>query len=792
LNRRAFPWQHRPHPFLQRTYPIADSGAEYRAVFHHKLMNSLHSFSVDSAMLEMAVGASFRSLGLISMPRTSTAEFQNIELGGDASILLVVETDSMSCQIVFDSGAIVVCSTNSSNPSNLRCEASRLLFSGGLDYSLEQSQSQCFIESSTDPGLWHNELKDILLTRIIVPVFYDRYALHPEIMDFIFSRCKSMVKSQDHLWSITSIKRLRVRREQRLPSRNMGEIDLWMSCTILETTSEHTIMQIIVFDGSFQDNCIAVFDEIKFAKSREFLDLPLSSSWGLALRLSPKKKSDSIETIRTALWESISSHTVLRISGQSTDIRLSSLGLDSLSIIGLRNTLSSHFDVLLKSDFVLSNPTVEDVAQEILGMVSHSPAFRKHKNVSTLPKGFVSLNNIIEPRKLSLFLLHDITGTVLHLREIASFLDFPVFGIECDIEAVKSCCAEGGMRRLGSILAERIMQYSTDPASICIGGYSYGCRIAYSIAESLETMGVVVKIVLLDGAIDGCVQIGIDEVRRFAIEIYLSMNQLRLQRANLDLLVQQLRSSRFDSDLISNVDRLVGIHHGATLLIHLSIVEELCTLTSTYKSTFQMAGRALRIVSATADPLEVLSTREHIINLTVKNVPGSHFEFFRVDSMSVADAIREFLGDGEDNSGSVVVSLAQPSTDRRSSEGWYAEPLLNNLSMPIPTMFNCGRRGLAHLKLDAPVNSMLATSLMNFMIIDDRRFVEISKEMLTQADSSGYLVLEGMKPAEEQTLGMWLDDQLACIPIGVEFCRFDKARLELVFRFESLECFVSK
>ena len=93
---------------------------------------------------------------------------------------------------------------------------------------------------------------------------------------------------------------------------------------------------------------------------------------------------------------------------------------------------------------------------------------------------------------------------------------------------------------------------------------------------------------------------------------------------------------------------------------HLAIVSHLTSLTEGHIATHRLAGRALRIVSESANahgnsnpPLDMAhfpslsSTQALIQNLSIFHARGGHFEFFRsdIDAPRVAGAILSWLGE---------------------------------------------------------------------------------------------------------------------------------------------------
>jgi thioesterase domain-containing protein len=206
-----------------------------------------------------------------------------------------------------------------------------------------------------------------------------------------------------------------------------------------------------------------------------------------------------------------------------------------------------------------------------------------------------------------------------------------------------------------------------------LGGYSYGCRIAYAAAEWLEAQTLRggkrrydVEVVLLDGAIDGAVphsQLG--AIRRFATELYMRANGAEdlldldeTQRneggrdAALDRVVAALTTIEEGNQNATPVmDPLMKfmLSHSNFLRRHLTIVETLCSAADGYVASYRLQGRALRIVSeksGESDPPDFSTTTALADDLTVVHSVGGHFDFFRVEALKVAAAIEAWVALG--------------------------------------------------------------------------------------------------------------------------------------------------
>lgn len=249
-----------------------------------------------------------------------------------------------------------------------------------------------------------------------------------------------------------------------------------------------------------------------------------------------------------------------------------------------------------------------------------------------LPAVVRRLNTTMEPSKAPLILIHDITGEVSHLSQIGSyFTDRAVYGVMCapvsDLASVQDIPSLG-LQYLP--LVKQILSLHSHAAPALIGGYSFGCRIAYAVSEHLEREGLQTNLILLDGSIDGPVSLQYSEIDAFATRLYVQANALPHDPGHLAAI----------SDL-SDLSNEIGQLHVKGLTSMRSRVHTLARLTRSYTTTHSTAASTLRILSQS--PPDVTSTRNLVRDLELVEVEGEHFDFFRISAHEVAEAVQSFI-----------------------------------------------------------------------------------------------------------------------------------------------------
>ena len=229
-----------------------------------------------------------------------------------------------------------------------------------------------------------------------------------------------------------------------------------------------------------------------------------------------------------------------------------------------------------------------------------------------------------------------------------------------------------------------------------LGGYSFGCRVAFSAAQWLEARGRTVEVLLLDGPIDGPLVSSREDVDAFAVRLYLMANALLPKKAG-DMggdgggddkgSGDENGSGQSGDDVVSAVvaaclvaasgsggggsdgggggraggggssgraqgeARLppsVGAAHLGPLLAHLGTVRALAEAARAHVATAPpLRGRVLRVLSEGSPAVDAaLAALAPNLQAPPVLAKGGHFEFFRVDADAVARAVAGFLAAG--------------------------------------------------------------------------------------------------------------------------------------------------
>ncbi len=186
--------------------------------------------------------------------------------------------------------------------------------------------------------------------------------------------------------------------------------------------------------------------------------------------------------------------------------RLIDLGLDSLMAIELKNRLQSTLDCSLRSTLLFDHPTLESLVEHLASDIlmwkdeaSSSP--QNPQNGRVIPDSFCSTLVPIQPQgsKPPLFFVPGIIGNVFYLNPLSKELglDQPFYGLRYlgldeDVEPYT---------RIEAIAAHHIKAIQTVQPGVpyCLGGHSFGGKVAFEMARQLCDRGQEVSmLVLLD------------------------------------------------------------------------------------------------------------------------------------------------------------------------------------------------------------------------------------------------------------------------------------------------------
>ncbi len=199
---------------------------------------------------------------------------------------------------------------------------------------------------------------------------------------------------------------------------------------------------------------------------------------------------DEVERGVAAVWEEI-----LGVSGVSVDDDFFALGGHSLLAVRLMARLRRHFAVDLPLATLFEAPTVESLATRIREKGAGAPASAVSPLVPLQRGG----------SRPPFFCVHPIGGEVLVYRQLARRLgpEQPFYGLQAPgLAAGAGPRAERIEEMAARYVAAVREAYPSGP--YLLGGWSFGCLVAYEMARQLTDSGADVALVaLFDGAPPG-------------------------------------------------------------------------------------------------------------------------------------------------------------------------------------------------------------------------------------------------------------------------------------------------
>jgi len=814
FKRQAYPWQEPRHPLLQDSILIGDRGVEFRAVLHPFLLTKLHEQVLngrrvfpESGFVEMAIASRLREA---SLPHGHWV----IEMG-DVTFVNLLELNRenlwLACELTTKSGAMELRAHSLEKSKALMCTIShsttRAMEDKELLLDLSDAQSRCS-EIVHDTlacysQVWRSQAGDELLASLPWPEYSEQFHVHPGLMDAMF-RLVDLVATAPWgaSWVVQHFEsmELTVRNEDSVSvSRRIADT-LLAHVQVVEMHDNEVIVNMALFarNEELVDKNFLQLEEVKFVSSSMYEKAPIQNLHP-ALDIAANLPM-SIQQLRASILELASMHASGSLPEVSGTESLQDLGLSSLAIIGLRNSLLDQHGVFLGNDFVLSGTTLDELASFVhTALLSKrdqggAPDLRGLDSSSeheALPHGFVVLNKLAREALSKaqhelpnpLFLIHDVTGQIRHLETVADLLpNFACFGVRYDANVVNGAeCTHESVFDLGITYAQQILSMPglQTRTKIRIGGYSYGCRVAYAAAEFLENQGLEVEVVLLDGPIDGPIHRDVREIIKFSLELYQHANML--ERAFDDEVVDIFETMNANLVGLSAEDRIrlertIGHAHLEPLLRHVEIVIRLATLTQSYRASYRLRGRALRITSeSTTEPDAQASAL--IANLTEATARGGHFEFFRMDAPNVAATINKFLT-FDTPSASAESDSASDQSDRQ--EVWFSTPDAGSEGGLKGGIRNILRMEWDHAVVTDGVDLPACLLVSELTISCAPR----SDKLPNPLSGPVTIVWENVQPPAGARVGTWLNAQLARIPDDADFLCYDKGLSELSFRVD--------
>ncbi len=170
------------------------------------------------------------------------------------------------------------------------------------------------------------------------------------------------------------------------------------------------------------------------------------------------------------------------------------LGGHSLLAIRLLAVINKKFDVTLRPEIILNYPTVEQIAAIFLDQgwkPSHAEL------VAIQPEG----------TKTPIFCLPGIHGGVIYLRDLAYHLgtDRPFYGLRPqDLHGAQAPVCR--MEEMAELLVENIRSVQPDGPYL-LAGHSFGCTLAFAIAQKLNQQGQKVNLLAFFDYLDSITEL---------------------------------------------------------------------------------------------------------------------------------------------------------------------------------------------------------------------------------------------------------------------------------------------
>ncbi|KAF5278088.1 hypothetical protein FQR65_LT03604 [Abscondita terminalis] len=193
----------------------------------------------------------------------------------------------------------------------------------------------------------------------------------------------------------------------------------------------------------------------------------------------------------------------------SATASLADLGMDSLMGAEIKQTLERNYDMTLSAQEIraLTFGRLAELASGGVPAGGESVVTNGTKPVSNDGQVLFDLDGEIMPRevllnmskkvdnkKVPIFVVHPIEGTVHSLQHLADKIQVPVYGLQC----TTSCPVES-INDLAKYYVNQIKSVQKKGPYTLIG-YSFGACVAFEMGLQLENLGEQVKLLLLDGS----------------------------------------------------------------------------------------------------------------------------------------------------------------------------------------------------------------------------------------------------------------------------------------------------
>ncbi|TMW54903.1 hypothetical protein DOY81_000136, partial [Sarcophaga bullata] len=191
---------------------------------------------------------------------------------------------------------------------------------------------------------------------------------------------------------------------------------------------------------------------------------------------------------------------------------LADLGMDSLMGAEIKQTLERNFDIVMSPQEIrqMTFGQLKQISGDVEGGSSASPTTPARKTPSPFGDGtqvvfsaelmptqaIVRLPSKapVDSKKRPFFVVSPIEGFADALKQLASRLDCPVYGLQCTAEANLE-----SIDTLADFYLKQIRTVQTK-GPYAIAGYSFGALVAFVIVLNLEKAKENARLVMLDGA----------------------------------------------------------------------------------------------------------------------------------------------------------------------------------------------------------------------------------------------------------------------------------------------------
>lgn len=133
---------------------------------------------------------------------------------------------------------------------------------------------------------------------------------------------------------------------------------------------------------------------------------------------------------------------------------------------------------------------------KIIKLTDSKESSKKIGDLSSLLPEQILVDLKTENSKQKIFFLHSIEGHTNHLTSLAMRLNADVYGLQCTAECKFETIEELALHYEKIIRGKQ----TEEPYMLC--GYSYGALLALEIASILESKGLIVRIICIEGSPD--------------------------------------------------------------------------------------------------------------------------------------------------------------------------------------------------------------------------------------------------------------------------------------------------